>query len=78
MSYLSSRRRIITYCCHVITLVWEQMSVEEAIEAGSNLNLAIVPEAVVEINPSTNEIVWEWHAKDHFIQDYDDTKIIMA
>ena len=59
---------------NVITLVWEQMSVEEAIEAGSNLNLAIVPEAVVEINPSTNEIVWEWHAKDHFIQDYDDTK----
>ena len=58
---------------NVITLVWEQMSVEEAM-TGSNLNLAIVPEAVVEINPSTNEIIWEWHAKDHFIQDYDDTK----
>lgn len=59
---------------NVITLVWEQMSVEEATEAGSDLNLAIVPEAVVEINPTTNEIVWEWHAKDHLIQDYDETK----
>lgn len=59
---------------NVIALVWEKKSVEEAIAAGSNLDYPIYPEAIIEVDPSTDEIVWEWHAWDHLIQDFDDTK----
>lgn len=59
---------------NVITMVWEKFTAEDAAQAGSSLDIDIVPEAIIEVNPETNEIVWEWHAWDHLIQDYDDTK----
>ena len=27
------------------------------------------------MNPLTQEIVWEWHATDHIVQDYDESKL---
>ena len=59
---------------NVIALVWEKRAADVAENAGSNLGIAVYPEAVIEVNPETNEIVWEWHAWDHLIQDHDDTK----
>ncbi|NAS14191.1 aryl-sulfate sulfotransferase [Poritiphilus flavus] len=59
---------------NVIALVWEKRSLEEAEMAGSDLGIDLFPEAVIEVNPQTDEIVWEWHAWDHLIQDIDDTK----
>ncbi|WP_422081643.1 aryl-sulfate sulfotransferase [Ulvibacterium sp.] len=59
---------------NVIALVWERMPVESAQELGWVSEVDIFTEAVIEINPSTDEIVWEWHAWDHLIQDKDDTK----
>lgn len=59
---------------NIIALVWERKLKEEAIEAGSSMGIDIFPEAIIEINPSTNEIVWEWHAWHHLIQDNDETK----
>ena len=59
---------------NVITIVWEKRTAEQAAQAGSSLEIDIFPEAIIEINPTTDEIVWEWHAWDHLIQDYDDTK----
>lgn len=59
---------------NVIALVWELRTEEEAVEAGFKRNERVYPEAVIEINPETDEIVWEWHAWDHLIQDHDDTK----
>ena len=32
------------------------------------------PDWVFEIDPDTDNIVWEWHAWDHLVQDFDDTK----
>jgi hypothetical protein len=32
------------------------------------------PEHIIEIDPTSNEIVWEWHVWDHLVQDYDGTK----
>ncbi|MBT8179415.1 MAG: hypothetical protein HKP60_09875 [Eudoraea sp.] len=59
---------------NVITLVWEKRAADVAENAGSDLGIDVYPEAVIEVNPETNEIVWEWHAWDHLIQDHDDTK----
>jgi hypothetical protein len=59
---------------NVIVLVWERKTLQEATDAGSNSSVDVFPEAIIEIDPSTNDIVWEWHAWDHVIQDFDDTK----
>ena len=59
---------------NVIALVWEKRTSAEAVEAGSMVNIDVYPEAVIEVDPQTNEIVWEWHAWDHLIQDYDDNR----
>ncbi|TBV26991.1 MULTISPECIES: arylsulfotransferase family protein [Flavobacteriaceae] len=59
---------------NIIFLVWEEVTATEAEQMGFSANNAIYPEAIVELNPETNEVVWEWHAKEHLIQDYDSTK----
>ncbi|MEQ9426080.1 MAG: aryl-sulfate sulfotransferase [Cyclobacteriaceae bacterium] len=63
---------------NVLILAWELISEEEAIAAGRNPDLlkdgVMWGEHIVEVNPSTDEIVWEWHMWDHIVQDIDDTK----
>lgn len=62
---------------NILLIVWEVLSIVEAIEIGRAPNYisgdAFWPLKVVEIEPvGTNQIntVWEWHIKDHIIQDY--------
>ena len=63
---------------NVLAITWEYVSKEDAIAAGrDSMNLpdnALWPEYVLELHPESGEIVWEWHAWDHLIQDYDETK----
>ena len=59
---------------NVITLVWERIPAEEAMAKGWTTDMDLYSEAVIEIDPATDEIVWEWHAWDHIIQDIDDAK----
>lgn len=59
---------------NILAIVWEKKTADLAEMAGSNLGVALFPEAIIEINPETSQIVWEWHSWDHLIQDYDDTK----
>jgi hypothetical protein len=65
---------------NVLMVVWESMSQAEAIQAGRNPNTApsaLWPDKIIEVEPnglSGGNIVWEWHAKDHLIQDMDPTK----
>jgi hypothetical protein len=63
---------------NVLLLVWEQKTREEAVAAGrrpETVNRAgLVADGVVEIKPTgktTGEVVWEWHAWDHLVQDHD-------
>jgi hypothetical protein len=59
---------------NVLAMVWERRTQEVAAEAGSTLGTDVFPEAIIEINPATNQIVWEWHAWDHIIQNVDPAK----
>lgn len=59
---------------NIIALVWERINVDEAMRNGSKLETDLFTEAIIEINPESKEIVWEWRAWDHIVQDIDDAK----
>jgi hypothetical protein len=66
---------------NVLAIVWEGVSTEDAIaagrDAGSIGDRGIWPDAILELKPvgaSEAEVVWEWHAWDHLIQDRDPEK----
>jgi len=65
---------------NILLIAWEYMTMEEAIEAGrdsSLLSTSFWPDKIVEIKPigtDSMETIWEWHAIDHTIQDFDSTK----
>jgi hypothetical protein len=66
---------------NVLLIAWETKTRTEAIAAGRNpsyvTSSGLWPDHVIEVQPtgpSSGEIVWEWHAWDHLIQDYDSAK----
>lgn len=59
---------------NVIAMVWEKRTSEDALQVGFKMEDDIFVESIIEINPTTDEIVWEWHSWDHLIQDHDETK----
>ncbi|HSH05946.1 MAG TPA: aryl-sulfate sulfotransferase [Anaerolineae bacterium] len=63
---------------NILMIAWEKISGEEAIAAGRDPEKLtegeLWPDKVIEVNPETNEIVWEWRAWDHLVQDFDETK----
>ena len=66
---------------NVLLLASDSMTAAEAIAAGRNpgeLNTGeLVSQKIVEVRrtgPTSGEIVWEWRAWDHLIQDFDPTK----
>ncbi|MCB0521287.1 MAG: aryl-sulfate sulfotransferase [Lewinellaceae bacterium] len=63
---------------NILMIAWERKTVDEALQAGIDTSLllsdVIWPDKVIEVNPATSAIVWEWHAWDHLIQDFDATK----
>jgi hypothetical protein len=75
------------YCSHhdicplpngnVMLIAYERKTASEATAAGSSKNIEIWSEKIVEIKPTgltTGEIVWEWHAWDHLVQNADPNK----
>ncbi len=65
---------------NVFAIAWEHFSAEEALEAGRDSS--IVPEdglwseMILELAPDGSggaNVVWEWHAWDHLVQDLDST-----
>jgi hypothetical protein len=63
---------------NILLLAWERIGRREALAAGRDPKLLrdgeLWPEHLVEIDPRTDEVVWEWHAWDHLIQDLDAAK----
>ena len=63
---------------NVLLIVWEEKTGAEAIAAGRDPALLpngiFRPDYIIEVQqtgPNTGQIVWEWHAWDHLIQDFD-------
>nr|WP_321225318.1 aryl-sulfate sulfotransferase [uncultured Psychroserpens sp.] len=54
---------------NVLFISWERINTFVAPFEGVVSNVDIFPETLIEINPNTNEIVWEWKSFDHIIQD---------
>ena len=66
---------------HILMIVWDRKTAEEAIAAGRRPEMTgdkhLLPDSLVEIKPTgktTGEVVWEWHLWDHLVQDFDKTK----
>jgi len=62
---------------NILIIVWEIKDSNEAARSGrqnieSEINQIWAP-AILELNPGTGEIVWEWHIWDHLVQDIDST-----
>ncbi len=63
---------------NILMIAWEYKSADVATAAGRNPNLLkegeLWPDKIIEVDPGTGKIVWEWHVWDHIIQEYDDSK----
>jgi hypothetical protein len=66
---------------NILAIAWDFKTREEAINAGKDPNKltgnSFMPDHIIEVepsDPSSGNIVWEWHAWDHLIQDYDSIK----
>ena len=61
---------------NILAIVWENVSTQQAIWLGRNPehvaeNGNFWFDGIVEVNPMTAEIVWEWSMRYHLIQDFD-------
>ena len=63
---------------NILIIAWEMKTKAEAIAAGRNPNLLsegeLWPDHIVEVDPNTKNVVWEWHVWDHLVQDFDPSK----
>jgi hypothetical protein len=76
-----------SYCSHhdihpmpngnVLLIVYELKSAAEVTQAGCKWSHTMWPDMILEVQPvgsSGGNIVWEWHAWDHLVQDHDPAK----
>jgi hypothetical protein len=62
---------------NVLLIAWEVKTAAQGVAAGLNHSASLWPDHIIEVQPvgtTGGNIVWQWHAWDHLIQDYDPTK----
>jgi len=63
---------------NILMIAWEAISKDEAIASGRDpiyvTQKGLWSDHLIEVDPKTNQIVWEWHVWDHLIQDHDAAK----
>lgn len=64
---------------NIMMIIWQKKELDEIVANGfdtlSHSQRSILTDYILEIDPMTDSIVWEWHAWDHLIQDHDSTKL---
>ena len=64
---------------HVLILTWERMEMPEMLTHGfdslAHGQLRMWSEIILEVDPATDSIHWQWRAWDHLVQDFDSTKL---
>ena len=62
----------------IMMIIWQKKELDEIVANGfdtlSYFQRSILTDYIIEIDPITDSIIWEWHAWDHLIQDHDSTK----
>lgn len=56
---------------NIMIMVWEKIEVDTHQNFGVDFDQPIYVEKLIEVNPETNEIVWQWRSWDHIIQEHD-------
>lgn len=60
---------------NILMLAWELKTESDSLAAGLTPSLLgegeLWPDYIIEVDPDSNSIVWEWHVWDHLVQDYD-------
>ena len=71
---------------NILLIAWEERTEQEGLQAGRNPAIAsdspggqnnVWPDRIIEVKPIGSdqaEIVWQWNAWDHLVQDYDESK----
>lgn len=62
---------------NVLLIAWEVKSASLAVAAGLNHSAELWVDHIIEVKPvgaTGGTIVWQWHAWDHMVQDYDASK----
>ncbi len=63
---------------NVLLVAWERKDSLDCVESGRNPSFLpdneIWSEVIFEWNPTQDLIVWQWHAWDHLVQDFDSSK----
>ncbi len=62
---------------NVLIIAWEVKTAAQAVQAGLNKSMSIWPDHIIEVQPSGTTggtIVWQWHAWDHLVQNFNSLK----
>jgi hypothetical protein len=62
---------------NVLLIAWEVKNSTQCVAAGLDHSASLWPDHVIEVQPTGStggNIVWQWHAWDHLIQDYNPAK----
>ena len=54
---------------NILMMIWERITLNELLENGVDFDRDIFTEKIIELNPNTNEVIWEWRSWEHIIQD---------